>query len=134
MRLRKGHTVDPSSLTKRVNKREDRKEKNMDDFQVYGKKKNKEKPADKAALELQYMGVETTKLAHLVSEKDKIFLNHIFECEKDIKIPIWKTTSPMVRIDCGIIVYYIIDKLAQGDRIPESLTTNEIRQYRVLLL
>ncbi|KAI8524395.1 hypothetical protein RHMOL_Rhmol13G0147000 [Rhododendron molle] len=94
-RLRKSHTVDPSSLTKRVNKREDRKEKNMDDFQVYGKKKNKEKPtekekpAEKAAPELQYMGVETTKLAHLVSENDKIFLNHVFECEKDIGIPIW---------------------------------------------
>ncbi|KAI8569416.1 hypothetical protein RHMOL_Rhmol02G0277300 [Rhododendron molle] len=73
-RLRKSHTVDPSSLTKRVNKREDRKEKNMDDFQVYGKKKNKEKPtekekpAEKTAPELQYMGVETTKLAHVVSK------------------------------------------------------------------
>ncbi|XP_058228359.1 uncharacterized protein LOC131336505 [Rhododendron vialii] len=84
-RLRKGHTVDPSSLTKRMNMREDRKEKNMQDFQVYGKKKSKEKPAP----ELQYMGVERTKLAHLVSENDKIFLNYIFECEKDIGIPIW---------------------------------------------
>lgn len=83
-RLRKGHTVDPSSLTKRVNMREDRKQKNMQDFQLYGKKKSKDKPAEKAAPELQYMGVERTKLAHLVSENDKIFLNYIFECEKDI--------------------------------------------------
>ncbi|XP_058216915.1 uncharacterized protein LOC131327801 [Rhododendron vialii] len=85
-RLRKGHTVDPSSLTKRVSKREDRKEKNMEDFQVYGKKKSTEKQAEKAAPELPYMGVETTKLAHLVPENDKIFLNHIFECEKDIRL------------------------------------------------
>lgn len=85
-RLRKSHTVDPSSLTKRVNKREDRKEKNMDDFQVYGKKKNKDKPAEKPAPELKYMGVETTKLAHLVLKNDKIFLNHVFECEKDIRL------------------------------------------------
>ncbi|KAI8569580.1 hypothetical protein RHMOL_Rhmol02G0289100 [Rhododendron molle] len=196
-RLRKSHTMDPSSLTKRVNKREDRKGKNMDNFQVYGKKKNKEKPidkekpAEKAAPELQYMGVETTKLAHLVSENDKIFLNHVFEFEKDIRIPIWENNlsdctislqeaieilneedvqntlidsftfmlereqgdesqilffksslwkprdmviSTRICVDCGIIVCYIIDKLAHGDRIPESLTTNEIRQYRVLLL
>lgn len=96
-RLRKAHTVDPSSLAKRVNKREDRKEKNMEDYQVYGRKKNKEKRAEKTAPDLQYMVVETTKLAHLVSENDKIFLNHIFECEKDIGLV--KSTNLLAQID-----------------------------------
>lgn len=96
-RLRKAHTVDPSSLAKRVNKREHRKEKNMEDYQVYGKKKNKEKRAEKTAPDLQFMVVETTKLAHLVSENDKIFLNHIFECEEDIGLV--KSTNLLAQID-----------------------------------
>ncbi|KAG5557424.1 hypothetical protein RHGRI_007612 [Rhododendron griersonianum] len=60
----------------------------------------------------------------------------IFEKQK-FDAPIISPASLQQRprtVDCGIIVCYIIDKLAQGDRIPESLTTNEIRQYRVLLL
>ncbi|KAG5520591.1 hypothetical protein RHGRI_033241 [Rhododendron griersonianum] len=60
----------------------------------------------------------------------------IFEKQK-FDAPIISPASPQQRpgtVDCGIIVCYIIDKLAQGDRIPESLTTDEIRQYRVLLL
>ncbi|KAI8524387.1 hypothetical protein RHMOL_Rhmol13G0146200 [Rhododendron molle] len=67
----------------------------------------------------------------LSSQNETIFQKQKFDAL------IISPVSPQQRpgtVDYGIIVCYIIDKLAHGDRIPESLTTNEIIQYRVLLL
>ncbi|XP_058217349.1 uncharacterized protein LOC131328419 [Rhododendron vialii] len=67
----------------------------------------------------------------LSSQNETIFENQKFDA------PIISPASPQQRpgtVDCGIIVCYIIDKLAHGESIPESLTTDEIREYRVLLL